>query len=423
MVDLVDQTPDTGQELYFDAALRHQVGVRRFAAGQVRDILSLLETADREVAEKLRLRLGAITAAPIDFTSERFRTLLAEIRAIRRDVMLQLRQQSREDLIELAKMEQAFETRMITTALPVDIVLKSATIADLRGVVIRNPFSGGANSARTLQQWFRSLEQADQRMLVEAIQLGIAQGETVDNIVRRIVGTRAAKFTDGILATTRRNAETVTRTAINHVSNAAREELWKANQDIINALMWTSTLDGRTSAICRARDGQIVLFNGTEGLPEGRQRLQPQGARPPAHPSCRSVMISIFDTDNIADSLPERATVRDARTRRRREIDFRAQARERAGGRWRRLTERERRSRIRNIRREWAAANVGRVPADVNYNDWLKRQSQQFQEEVLGVTKARLFREGRVTLDQFVDRRGNELTLAQLAETRPELFD
>lgn len=422
MVDITDQTPDTGAELYFDAALRHHVGVRRFAAGEVAQILRILELSDRELTSQLRTRLGRL-AGTTDFTSERFRQLIADIREIRRSAIRQIRQMLRQDLIRLARNEQDFEQRILAASLPVQLTLAVTPAVNLRQIVTRNPFSGGINAARTLNQWFQSIERADRSRIVEAIQLGMSQGETVDQITRRMAGTRREGFRDGILALSRRNAETLTRTAINHVSNAAREELWKANSDLFQAIMWTSTLDGRTSPICRDRDGRIAVI-GDRPFPPGFQRLQPPGARPPAHPSCRSVTIVIFDLDNISDQLPERPMVRDVRTRRFRERDFRAEARARVGdSRWRRLTETQRRSRIRNIRREWVRENVGRVPGTITYDQWLRRQPATFQDQVLGKTKGVLFRRGDLRVSEFVDRQGNELTLDQLARTRPEAFE
>jgi hypothetical protein len=52
----------------------------------------------------------------------------------------------------------------------------------------------------------------------------------------------------------------------------------------------------------------------------------------------------------------------------------------------------------------------------------MKRQPAAFQNDVLGVTKAKLFRKGDLTLDQFIDRRGNELTLKQLASQQADAF-
>lgn len=65
---------------------------------------------------------------------------------------------------------------------------------------------------------------------------------------------------------------------------------------------------------------------------------------------------------------------------------------------------------------------VGPVPADTTYSEWLTGQSKQFQEDVLGVTKAQLFRDGDLTLDRFVDRAGNELNLNEIAKRDAQAF-
>jgi hypothetical protein len=90
-------------------------------------------------------------------------------------------------------------------------------------------------------------------------------------------------------------------------------------------------------------------------------------------------------------------------------VDFRAQAR--ATGKP-----------IQQVRREWADANIGQVSGDVTYQQWLGRQPAAFQESVLGTTKAKLFREGGMRLDQFVDANGRGYTLSELARTRPGTF-
>lgn len=60
------------------------------------------------------------------------------------------------------------------------------------------------------------------------------------------------------------------------------------------------------------------------------------------------------------------------------------------------------------------------------YNDWLKQQPQDVQDDILGVSKGRLFREGGYTVDRFTDESGQEYTLDQLrakdAATFAEVF-
>jgi hypothetical protein len=86
------------------------------------------------------------------------------------------------------------------------------------------------------------------------------------------------------------------------------------------------------------------------------------------------------------------------------------------------MTAAQRNAEVARTRTNWGSRVVGNVPNDVSYNDWLRRQPAEFQSQVLGGTKAKLFRDGGMSVDKFVDRRGNELTLAQLAEQDPTAF-
>lgn len=390
----------TANDLYRDAALRHQIGLRRYSAGVAKRIADLLEQADRDLTEKLRIRLARFEGQPLDFTGERWKAMLVDIREARAVAIKQYKDMARGDLSQLAAMEAERELKLLASAIPVEVHFAGVAADQLRAIVSSRPFHG-----KLLREWFQGLEQGDQARLTQAIQLGMANGEPIDNIVRRVIGTRAAKYTDGVLAVTRRDAQAIVRTAVNHVSNTARSYVWDANEDVIQARIWVSTLDGRTSSVCQARDGHGAAV-GDNPLPEGVPELLPAEARPPAHINCRSVMVAYI---NGVGLLGERPTVTDTRNRREREIDFRAEAK-RTG------------KPIKEVRAEWADKHVGRVPSKTSYQEFLGRQPASFQDEVLGRTKGKLFRDGGLKVDQFVDRAGNELTLKQLAATRPEAF-
>lgn len=391
--------PTANEELR-DASLRHQIALRRYSSGLMKRIADLLEQADAELTVKLRQRLAAFEGKPADFTSERWKALLKDINEARAAVMAQYRDLSRGELTSLAAVEAAKEATILAASIPIEYAWATVAPEQLRAIVSSRPFQG-----KLLRDWFRDLERADQARLTQAIQLGMAEGEPVDDIVRRVIGTRANGYTDGVLSITRRDATAITRTAVNHVSNTARGYVWDANEDIIQCRIWSATLDGRTSAICRSRDGHGAPVGDNE-LPPGVKPLVPRDARPPAHINCRSTMIAYIDGIGLVGKRPY---VRDTRTRAKREVDFRKLAKEKGLS-------------IQEVRRAWAEANIGRVPASTTYQQFLSRQPASFQDEVLGKTRGRLFRSGGLTVDQFVDRAGNELTLAQLAATRPEAF-
>lgn len=408
----------TANERLFDLALRHQIDLRRFTVGEVKRILRLLERIDAETAKKLRRGLeGLAQGVPLTFTEDqekRIKALMSDIELVRSAGWKQVTGETLKTAEELAAAEANIEIKTIEAASPVQLQLVGVEVSSLRAAAVARPFQG-----KLMKDWFSGLAEADRTRLDQAVRLGLSQGENLDTIVRRVVGTRANKYTDGILTISRRNAEAVVRTAINHTSNVAREEVWSRNADIIVGLRWTSTLDGRTSAVCRARDGHVAPL-GTAPLPGGYDLLSPPGARPPAHINCRSTMVPILGGEQI---VGERAFVTDTRTAKDQTKDFRADAKEQAGDKWKSMTPAERNKAIDKQRVAWAEKNIGRVPSTTNYNDWLSRQPAAFQDEVLGKTKGALFRRGGLTLDQYVDRNGNELTLVQLRSKYPDAFD
>jgi len=68
------------------------------------------------------------------------------------------------------------------------------------------------------------------------------------------------------------------------------------------------------------------------------------------------------------------------------------------------------------------ASMDGQVPESVTYQDWLKGKPAAFQDDVLGPTKGKLFRDGGLALDRFVDRKGHELTLQELRQKEAAAF-
>lgn len=69
--------------------------------------------------------------------------------------------------------------------------------------------------------------------------------------------------------------------------------------------------------------------------------------------------------------------------------------------------------RVKDIPKSQRAQVIG-TTKEKSYNDWLKTQPREFVEETLGKAKAKLYLDGNLTLDKFVNREGRELTLEQL---------
>ena len=68
------------------------------------------------------------------------------------------------------------------------------------------------------------------------------------------------------------------------------------------------------------------------------------------------------------------------------------------------------------------ASMDGQVPKETSYADWLKNQSLARQTDVLGETRARLMRDGKLGMDAMYDSKGRYLTLDELRQRDAEAF-
>ena len=199
----------TANEELLDATVRHQIVVLRFSDRMATDAARLLEASDRELVAMLQTELT-------EFAEARLNAMLIEVRRLRAAAIQAVDADVRPDLDGLSQVEATWEAGAMGAAIPVDIALNTVSPAALRAVVA-SPING-----IPLQGWWDRLAASDAQRIEQQLRLGILQGETTDQIVRRIRGTKAAGYSDGVLAITKRDAETVVRTAANYVSTGAR---------------------------------------------------------------------------------------------------------------------------------------------------------------------------------------------------------
>lgn len=405
----------TLNERYQDILIRRAVELERFKGGLSERAISLLNQTEADLEKQIRENYPLLVGRDATPGSlRRLETLLKQVRDQRAATWLAYRQAVRGELTEFAKDEERFTREAFTRVAGIeDVALSEASALQLRAAVATSPFQG-----RPLNAWFHKLQLDERNRLEAAIRMGFLEGESIDQMVRRIRGTRAARFKDGLLQVTRRQAEAIVRTGVNHAATQARVTLFDENSDVIQAYVWSSVLDGRTTPICQARDRHGRATAGNK-LPSGIEQLQPPDAVPPAHVGCRSQLTAVISPEGLIGNRP---FVVSTLTRKRREIRFRSLAKEKAGARWSGLTERQRRRATARVRQEWANENIGTVPARMNYQTWLGRQTAEFQDEVLGSTRGKLFRKGKLSLDKFVDRSGHRYTLEELRRRERQAF-
>jgi hypothetical protein len=365
----------TANERILDAEIGHQVDLQRYSNGVVRRILGLLNRTDADLFAQLTAALARMT--PETFTVQRLEELLGSVRALNLQVHQQLDRALTEELRALAEHEAGFQLRLFEAVIPpqvqVHVAVTPVVAEQVYAAAFSQPFQG-----RLLREWAGSLEAGKLARIRDAVRMGYVEQQTVDQIVQRVRGTWARGYQDGVIEISRRDAESVVRTSISHIAGFTRDRFYSANDDLVQAVQWVSTLDGRTSEGCRLRDG--LKYTATNPHRPIGHKVPWLGGPGRLHWNCRStsapVLKSWRELGIPMDGL-------DAGTR---------------------------------------SSMDGQVPADMTYGQWLQRQSAARQDDVLGPTRGALFRRGGLPLERFSNDRGRYLTLAELAQREAQAF-
>lgn len=362
--------PDNFNEQIQDRTIRHMLFMEGIKTRQARDIDQyILKDIIPDLRDQLSARLARIQGLGFDTgpaTTQRIEAQIAALENVSQRFNRDLRGMVQGELFDIAQDEARWTVGMIKSeagaaGASIEMILPAAQ--QLRTAVISNPFEG-----RLLTDWFEQLAQDTQRRLSAEIRRGIVQGRTIDQHVRAVIGTRSSGFTDGILQTTRRNAEAVVRTSVAHASRTAQAQLWKENEELIKAEKWVATLDTSTCLRCAPLDGKILKLGETPYNP--------------LHFNCRCIRVPILKS-------------------------------------WRELGIPADEPKFKKFR---SSAN-GKVPRDLKYNEWLKNQNAEVQEMALGSKRAKLFREGGLEVNDFVSRDMKVKTLQDIRRLEADAFN
>jgi SPP1 gp7 family putative phage head morphogenesis protein len=362
----------TANEILLDADIAHQIDLHRYSNAVVRRIVAILNRVDSDLFAQLTTALEQLD--PQSFTVERLDALLQSVRMINAQAYQEIGRELTSEMRDLVDYEAGFQVQLFQKALPVQMRLNAVVVEQAWAAAMSRPFQG-----RLLREWAQSIEADRMTRIRDAVRVGFVEGQTTSEIVRRVRGTRAKGYEDGIIEIDRRHAEAVVRTAVSHTAGTARDNFYEGNADLIKALSWTATLDSRTSEICRVRDGK--QYTPDTHKPIGH-KFPWLGGPGRAHWQCRSCSVPVLKSwkELNGSDVPE----------------FSPSAR---------------------------ASMDGQVPAEQNYPQWLAKQSAARQDEILGPTRGALFRKGGLELDRFYNDKGTYLTLEQLRARDAAAFD
>jgi len=335
-------------------SIRRSLYTLRLGNGEARRVVGLLNReVYPDVIRQVRDALDEVEARGSDVNTEtnaRLGALARTLREITRQGYVNAHDLTAPTMQQQATDEAEAVVRRINAVLPpaADAQAVMPAITTLRAIVSQRTVNG-----RLVRDWFGEASERTANAVVREINTGIAQGAPADVIVRRIRGTAANDYEDGLLDASRREVATLVRTAVRGVQQHARQITYRENGDIIERVKIVATLDHRTCPICGPLDGMTI--------PVDSERAQ----LPPFHPNCR------------CDTVP---VVR----------------------------------RFTGLPPGQRASATGAVPSTVTFADWLRDQPRAVQEDVLGVRRAALWRSGRFTLGDFTDDANKVLTLKEL---------
>lgn len=353
-----------------DDTLAHLIDLHRLANSHVREALSLLRAADVALYERLVVALQRM--GDTAFSVQRLTSLLSGVWEANEAAYRQISVTTQTHMRELTQYEIQHQQSLFNEALPAPVGQRLLITLDAQVVyaaAAAKPFQG-----HLMSDWFGRLAANRQDRIQRSLATGFVSGDTIDQMIATLRGTRANNYADGLLEIDRQHAESVVRTATSHTANFARQAFYKSNSDIIREEQWVSTLDNRTTEICQIRDGKLYTAGDHEPVGHKVPWLEGPGA---IHWNCRSTSVPVVDSaQELGIELPplERA------------------------------------------------AMDGVAAPDTNYKDWIESQSAARQDDILGPTRGALLRRGGISFERFFNDKGSFLTLDELRKKDAAAF-
>ena len=331
------------------AFISHQIWLQRNASHEVNELEPFIQQMRDEVKQKV-LSFGDESR-----TRARLEKMLKDMEDILYGTSGKWEGRLIADLRAIAEYEAAWSANTLENSVGVSFTTPAPD--QVWSAIKFNPLQLEGKPV-DFQDMLTSWQDTEINRLVTGVKSGFVQGMTTRDIVRQVVGP------GGLADVSNRNAATVVRTAINHVSTEAKNLVYQKNDDIVEGYELVVTLDKRTSSICR-------------NLPHGKVYDIGKGPLPPLHPNCRTTTAPVISS----------------------EFDFLDVGAKRAAR---------------------GADGGTQVDADTSYYEFLQMQPAWFQDEALGPVRGNIFRNSGMTAEEFrsasVDGFGRPLTLREMAE-------
>ena len=344
-------------DLVLDNTIIHTINLMRFEAGERKKIVRLLRDLNTELS-------GILAQDDLTkFSKRRLQALERFSNALIDTTYREISDEMERDLQGVASAEGRAAVRGINSSVGVDLATVYVAPSTLKALAGNTLIEGAPSSA----WWARQIPTV-QRRFMDTVRMGILQGMPTPAIVRMV--------REQVFPWKRRNAEAIVRTSVQAVANNVRMETYKFNSSVVKGVRAVVTLDTRTSRLCMSRSGNAWDLDGKPI--KGTDTKIPFPGPPPWHWNCRTTLTGVLKSwDELGSS-----------------------------------------KKIKEISRSTRASMDGQVPADLNYEEWLRIKDKAepgFAREVLGPGRYTLWKKGDLSLRDLVDQTGRELRLDELA--------
>lgn len=329
-----------------DASTRRQLVLLRYEAGLQRQVGSILAGVRRDI-------IAALPSVTSQTRRLRLERQLRDIQSVINDGYVSAQELMSLEMAEFAPTEAEWQIRTVNRLADFELMAAMPTEQQLLTLSSATLIQGAPAA-----EWWRSQSEQVQRQFAAAMRMGMAQNESLGQLVARV---RA------VMDVSVRNAYALTKTQAQAVSMAARMSSLQANKGVIKGRVSVATLDSRTSQVCAAYDNAAYDLENRPIPPNKLPFLDI-----PRHFNCRS------SWSPLVKSFRELG------------LD------------------------INDFKPSTRASFDGQVPAGVSFSDFLAGKSKDWQDEWLGPNRAELWRDGKITLQDLVNGQGRELTLPQL---------
>lgn len=366
----------TTEQNMLDALIQHQVYSYRASTAVVNELNGLFTKAMNQTATRLRELLDELTDAERDallagkYTTDTLKEIKSTFDELHSAVAVTVPEAFTASAVALATYEASYISKLYGEEIELN---GSKVVAGIK----KKPVMGGM----LFDDVWKNLAESTRNKALYAVRQGIEQGNTTAQIVAELHGKRTKmqdgsfKYVGGIVEEVRKNGiEANVRTIRATVANTAMQETFSVLG--YKYVKFLSTLDFRTTKLCASLDQTVW-------------RIDDSNLRtPPLHYRCRSILVGVDKDGDLSGKRPFVASDKP----------------------------------VSKIPKDERAGIIGQVNADTSFQKWLDRQPKQFQEEYLGKTNYKLYKDGGYTLDKFIDPLGKPYTIAELRELDSRTF-